>query len=1173
MLWSRQAEGTRDLQAVEGPVQVDDDDTPDLLITRRGNGQAFAIEAISGATGASLWRLPIPSHQGAVIQPLVTRIGPDAVIVVATSDRILTLKLADGTDANAPIELAPAQVRDVQIIEEPERGLQSLLVLTAPEPKRKEPQGSTLHAYEFGKEQPRWTRELAAEWTKTDRGDAPADWPLVADLDGDGTPEIVVPSRRLSSNEAGYSLEVLDSTTGEPRWSRFWFDDAGRALVQQSTGDKALDELGADLSSKSGAFAAVASLAFGGRNQREQIDRLTAGPDIDNDGCSDLFCANFQGKSLYVTALSGADGRTLWWWRQGKMDRAKLAPLTFWESGSDGFPLLMVNYDNEEKQGNITSWGGVKSLPTRSQSLLLSSSRGEVRDVIHGAPHLQVTDLNGDGISDLLSTRQSNNPERSRFAVTTSINGIAGQPPQRYRRLGRLEVAADFNNDGIDDLVGDGIAVSGNDGSLLWRNKNAKGLAMAPAPFGDLNGDGIADLIYSRLDLEAFSGLDGEPLWDLDTDALVPSEDADLPAKGVSRGSGDPKTILVDLDGDKKPELLHFFSRRFATDANFDNLVSEQRLAAVDANSGAVLWSAPIGPVNHRGQCSEPSCGDIDGDGTLEIALVITDEDNVWNLRVMDGRDGSMRWTQLLSKQNYGNRNRPPHVQLTDLDGDGLAEVVTIDRVVELTEPLVKERGSSSQIYVKSAAFRVQARNGEDGKLLWSWSAPEVGAHQISDTDASWLVNAAVADIAPHGTCLCIQLISHGLYEDKGGVLGHRGIQEAMQSLVLDGKGKLLFLGKPSSSGSRSYGLRHDYAHACDVAALDLDGDGSEEVLWADPGQVLCTNGLPNEVRWQWTPTAPTKVGTFDASSRRGQGLRLMPVDDSQLLVVPIQRKLRTADFTRTQHSLALLDAEGNRRFDLAGREWLEAAGSALPLSIQSENGATSCLVGVTANPTPTSTSESSRLETEPDPRYARSLPWYHRGELTFFWSKILDSLALLVVPLALLLWAWRWRSWAVGGVFVGYLVLASVAIAFGQLPVQQNLSGLSSLGYAIDLTQRMPWLAWLSIGPVHPGMVLLALPLLAFAGLALVWLVRRRWLRLGALVVATTALSGGLVAWYLRGDAGSLSPQEHYVWTGAWRVVLHAVYLIGLLLLAYATFMVLHSIWRRFRKTPRVAT
>ena len=268
-----------------------------------------------------------------------------------------------------------------------------------------------------------------------------------------------------------------------------------------------------------------------------------------------------------------------------------------------------------------------------------------------------------------------------------------------------------------------------------------------------------------------------------------------------------------------------------------------------------------------------------------------------------------------------------------------------------------------------------------------------------------------------------------------------------------------------------------------------------------------------------------------------------------------------------------LLDADGNRRFDLAGREWLEAAGSALPLSIQSENGATTCLVGVAANPMQTSMPDRPRLETEPDPRYARSLPWYHRGELTFFWSKILDSLALLVVPIALLLWAWRWRSWAVGGVFVGYLVLVGVAIAFGQLPMQQNLRGLSALSYAIDLGQRMPWLAWLSIGPVHLGMVLLGLPLLVFAGLTLLWLVRRRWLRLGALAVATAALSAALVAWYLSGDAASLSPREHYVWTGAWRVVPHAVYLIGVLLLAYATAMGLRRIWNRFRRTPKVAT
>jgi len=1168
VLWSRAFEGSSNVREVTSPVLVNSDATPDLLVAQKGDGIGFALEAVCGATGASLWRRSIPSRHAANVAPLVMRVASAAVVVVGAPDRVYALKVADGADAGEPIEFESAEVRSVQFVAESGGGAGSLLVLTAAEPRRKGLVGSKLHAYELENHQHRWSRDLAAEWTEADEDAAPIDWPLVVDLDGDGASEVVVPNRTASANEAGYSIELLDSMTGESRWSRFWFDDVGRAQVLQSLGGKVVKELASGLDGRVDGLGALVSLAFGGGKKPAQIDRMTSGPDVNGDGCRDLFCANFQGRSLYVTALSGADGETLWWWRQNGMDRGRLAPLSFWEAGEDGLPTLLVNYDNEDNQGQITSWGGVKQLPTRSRSVLLSSSRGEIRDVIHGTPRLEVADLNGDGIKDLLSTRHSDNPVRSRFAVTTSIDAIAGRPPARFRRLGKLKVAGDLNGDGVEDLVGKGIAVSGRDGALLWRNKDAKGVCMAPLPLGDLNGDGVVDLISGQLEVKAFSGADGGALWVTKTDAMVPSEDRDLPGQGVHRGSADPPTTMVDLDGNARPELLHFFTRQFAVEAGFSNMRNEQRLAAIDAADGAVLWSAPIGSIDHRGTYSEPACGDLDGDGHLEIALVISDQEGIWQLRVMDGRDGSLRWTRSLSKRNYGGRDCPLYVRLVDLDGDDKAEVVTIDRVVALSKPMVKERGHSGHAMVASAAFRVQARAGSDGELLWSWSSPATAAHTVSDTDASWRVNAAVSDIAPHGRCLCIQMISYGYYASGGGPLGWRGAQETVQRVVLDRRGASRFLGKPRHTGSRVLGLSGDYAHACDVAAIDLDGDGVEEVLWADPMQVDCTNGLPDGVRWRWAPEAPAMVGTFDGPSRRGHGLRLMPVDDGHLLVVPTQRKLRTASYTRRQYSMALLDAEGNRRFDLAGREWLAAVGSRLPLSIQSENGATSCLVGVTAGIVAAASPRAT-----PDPRYARRLPWFHRGEFSFFWSKVLDSLALLVLPLALCLWAWRWRSWAVGGVFVGYLALVGVAFGFGQLPRQSNLSGTAALSYAIDLQQSMPWLAWLSIGPIHLGVVLIGLPVLAFTGWTLVWFLRRRWLRLAALVVSTAAFSGGLVAYYLAADADRMSALEHYDWAGAWRVVLHAAYLVGVLLLAYAVASRLGRIGQRYAGRTRVAT
>ena len=135
-----------------------------------------------------------------------------------------------------------------------------------------------------------------------------------------------------------------------------------------------------------------------------------------------------------------------------------------------------------------------------------------------------------------------------------------------------------------------------------------------------------------------------------------------------------------------------------------------------------------------------------------------------------------------------------------------------------------------------------------------------------------------------------------------------------------------------------------------------------------------------------------------------------------------------------------------------------------------------------------------------------------------------------------------------------------------------RHLLSMSGFGYAIDLRERAPWLAWLSIGPIHLGRVLLGLPLIVVAGSGLLWLVRRRWLRLGALVAATAGLCAAIVGYYLSVDAGHRSPLEHYVWDDAWRVSLHSVYLVGLLMIAMGLTLALRRGWFRFRRSPKAA-
>ena len=158
----------------------------------------------------------------------------------------------------------------------------------------------TLRVWTIGDGQEVWSQTIDAAFDSSDGSSMPGDLsvgsppscPLVADLDGDGHFEIVVPDAGPMPPLAGYrGVRLLDGRTGATRWRR--------GLRKES-------------------------------EEEDGVAEIIAAPDLDGDGTRDVVIVSLllapdsqarmrrrqrpEPERIWVDVLSGKDGRPLWWW-------------------------------------------------------------------------------------------------------------------------------------------------------------------------------------------------------------------------------------------------------------------------------------------------------------------------------------------------------------------------------------------------------------------------------------------------------------------------------------------------------------------------------------------------------------------------------------------------------------------------------------------------------------------------------------------------------------------------------------------------------------------------------------------------------------------------------------------------------------------------------------------
>jgi outer membrane protein assembly factor BamB/tRNA A-37 threonylcarbamoyl transferase component Bud32 len=957
-----------------------------------------------------------------------------------------------------------------------------------------------------------WRRTVRARW-RWNWYEPAFEWPLLADLDSDRKPVVIVPDGDISADSTTRwaGVTVLDGASGRLRWRR--------PLVQEYRQWKPL----------------------------YQVNRFTVGPDLDGDGHREVFVVSSSMSNgpeppvFFVDALSGKDGHSLWWYREpvplasiSMSQGLPLGPLRWWQSGPDGWPQLVV--PRGAVDGNLRS-------ERQPAAYLFSAGTGRLLHKVADLPDPEALDLNGDGIPELISFHPNDSQAHD---AGGKLLALRGRSPEAWRRLGASgEPGQDLGHDGYPSFLSLSpstsnrprvAAISGRTGRRLWHFDSAdfsQGSDRVLAP-GDLDGDGVSDVLFAHTanveggaydkyvtPLEALSGATGRRLWMTDLRMRIWQGDRMLELNDLR--SGKPDVLLAGISGgSRKP---------------FDDLTSnifhmQIRLAVLSGRTGKVRWQQPLteeaASFNLNDVRLHPLILDLDGDGVRDVVVPAVRTGMDPEALAFSGTDGRVLWRipAVLRRDQTLERDRM-FLASGDLDGDGKPEVVLLHT---LAEPDTKGwfKHYCEVLILDGATGRVKGkwRNPVDQQYGFALTRLHRG-----DSDPIPLV---VNLDGGAGRAVCVW--AYHYQEGNFLVLLDARGQEIRRTPItfdLDRAGRLARRQK----GSVSTFPLHD--HVFQVWAHDLDGDGKDELLYFDENRLRAVRGDLKEVVWEWP----------------------LPDDDFQTPEIwPAQAGRPVTVVLATGQTVYGLDGA-------TGKLLWRCVGSGRPTYVlrPSRSGelprvvsalskdVTACnqALAVTADGADAVAAQPFVEPHDEDPRVYRPLPWLALGgvkmPLWLFGLLVLGlSVSLLVIPAVLLRWAVRQRSWLLGLVPVLWLCLAATlwfAVPFVSFP---GWSGVS-----LELELRRKGLVWMGLETTGGYLLVavLGLPLVAFVGLLLAALRRRLWMRVGLLGMGALLLAVPVGLGWMHLAARDLGPWEQFSAKGWYGVGLAGTYPVGVLL------------------------
>ena len=525
----------------------------------------------------------------------------------------------------------------------------------------------------------------------------------MADLNGDGHPDLVVSNYCLSNSNCTYgTVDVLlgigDGTfqsavsyNSGGYYSRFVtvadLNADGKPdliVISQCNNYNNCDlgSVGVLLGNGDGTFQTASSYSAG-----EQSAYSAAAADVNGDGKLDVIVADQCdyssdcGNGVVAVLLGNGDGTLQ-------------TPSTY-NSGGIILSSVLVKDVNGDGKPDILATNGCadNSCSSGSVGVLLGNGNGTFQAPISynpggsGSFSMAMADVNGDGKLDLLVANTcltNSNCNNGTVGVLFGNGDGTFQPPVAYGAGGvdTFAVAlADVNGDGKLDLVvanacnnnsscnngSVGVLLGNGDGTYQAATAySSAGLYADAVAVGDINGDGNPDLVVTN-------ECNGNSCTNGTYGVLLGNGDGTFQA-AVSYNSGGvtaTSVALADVNGDGKLDLL-------LTNQCSDNNCTTGQVAVLLGN-GDGTFQSPVTYGTSGLYAGSLAVADINGDGKLD--LIVTDQcesNSICNtgfLAVLLGNGDGTFQTPLTSA--VPSPQSVSQLTLADFNGDGHLDVAS----------------------------------------------------------------------------------------------------------------------------------------------------------------------------------------------------------------------------------------------------------------------------------------------------------------------------------------------------------------------------------------------------------------------------------------------------------------------------------------------------------------